>query len=109
MHNNDSYVHTIKTIVCNIANISFNSEEKTLIEEIVGRAKKPAKRRNYKITFDVLARLSAISRLEDRSDTAQLERFIKEGSERWESENLGKSEEYRRLIAEIQAELESED
>jgi hypothetical protein len=78
-------------------------------EATVGRPKKPAKRRSYKITFDVLARLNAVSRLEDRADTAQLERFIKEGCERWEAENPGKLDEYRRLVAEIQAELETED
>lgn len=80
-----------------------------MIDTTVGRPKKPAKRRSYKITFDVLARLNAVARLEDRSDTAQLERWIKEGCDRWESENPGKSEEYQRLVAEIQAELEADD
>lgn len=72
----------------------------------VGRPKKPARRRSYKITFDVLARLNAIARLEDRADTAQLERFIKEGADRWESENPEKMKSYNELVAEIQAELE---
>jgi hypothetical protein len=84
-------------------------ERNVMDETTVGRQKKPAKRRSYKITFDVLARLNAISRLEDRSDTSQLERWIKEGAARWEAENPGKSEEYQRLVAEIQAELEGEE
>lgn len=72
----------------------------------VGRPKKPAKRRNYKISFDVLARLQAIAQLEDRSDTAQLERFIREGAERWELENPAKALAYREKVSQIQAEME---
>lgn len=68
---------------------------------IVGRVKKPAKRQNYKITFDLLAGLKGVARLEDRSDTAQLERWIREGIERWKSENPTKVEELDGLIAEF--------
>lgn len=75
----------------------------------VGRPKKPAARRNYKIAFDLLARLSAIARLEDRSDTAQLERFIREGSDQWVLDNLNKLEAYQKLVDEIQAELLGDD
>lgn len=71
----------------------------------VGRPKKPAARRNYKIAFDTLARLSAIARLEDRSDTAQLERFIRSGADEWEAENPDKVEAYQALVNEIQGEL----
>ncbi|MBD1825493.1 hypothetical protein H6F51_23775 [Cyanobacteria bacterium FACHB-DQ100] len=73
----------------------------------VGRPKKLAKRRNYKISFDVLAKLQAIAQLEDRSDTAQLERFIREGAERWELENPGKASAYRDRTLKIQTELEN--
>jgi hypothetical protein len=72
----------------------------------VGRPKKPAKRRNYKISFDVLAKLQAIAQLEDRSDTAQLERFIKEGADLWELANPGKASDYKALFQRIQRELE---
>jgi hypothetical protein len=87
----------------------FNKGVLKMTEATVGRPKKPAKRRNYKITFDLLARLSAIARLEDRSDTAQLERWIREGSERWLVDNPGKGDEFNKLVSEIQAELEGED
>ncbi|MBD1843986.1 hypothetical protein H6F89_11360 [Cyanobacteria bacterium FACHB-63] len=75
----------------------------------VGRQKKPAKRVNYKINYELLARLKAISVLEDRSDTAQLERYIREGSDRWELENPTKLEEYRALVDRYQAEFSTED
>lgn len=75
----------------------------------VGRPKKPAARRNYKISFDVLARLSAISRLEDRSDTSQLERFIKEGADRWLIENPTKIDIYQKLVDELLSELKPDD
>ena len=75
----------------------------------VGRPKKPAARRNYKISFDVLARLSAISRLEDRSDTSQLERFIKEGSDRWMIDNPTKIDTYQKLVDELISDLNPEE
>ena len=75
----------------------------------VGRPKKPAARRNYKISFDVLARLSAIARLEDRSDTAQLERFIKIGAEQWMLDNPTKNDDYQQLVDSIEKEFTSED
>jgi hypothetical protein len=78
-----------------------------MVQVSVGRPKKPAKRRNYKISFDVLAKLQAIAKMEDRSDTAQLERFIKEGSERWEAENPNKQIEYKDLVKRIQSDLEA--
>lgn len=57
---------------------------------IVGRDKKLAKRQNYKISFELLAKLKGIARLEDRSDTAQLERWIREGADLWCAENPSK-------------------
>ncbi len=70
---------------------------------IVGRQKKPAKRQNYKISYSLLARLKGIAALEDRNDTAQLERWIREGSDRWCSENPSKLEELDRLVADFLA------
>lgn len=75
----------------------------------VGRPKKPAARRNYKINFEVLARLSAIARLEDRSDTAQLERFLKEGADRWALENPTKLDDFQKRSDEILSELNPDD
>ena len=75
----------------------------------VGRSKKPAARRNYKISFDVLARLSAIARLEDRSDTAQLERFIREGADRWILDNPTKVEVYQKTVDKIESDLNPND
>ncbi|MCU0552742.1 MAG: hypothetical protein MUC48_25715 [Leptolyngbya sp. Prado105] len=72
---------------------------------IVGRQKKPAKRVNYKISYELLARLKAISVIEDRSDTAQLERYIRESSDRWELENPEKIERYKALVDQFVAEL----
>jgi hypothetical protein len=74
----------------------------------VGRPKKPAAKRNYKINYDLLGQLGAIARLEDRSDTSQLERWIREGAERWVLENPEKAETYRKIAAEIQAAIEKE-
>jgi hypothetical protein len=67
-------------------------------QAIVGRAKKPAKRQNYKITYDLLAGLKGIAILEDRSDTAQLERWIREGVDLWRLENPSKVKELDELI-----------
>ncbi|MBW4444396.1 MAG: hypothetical protein KME10_24885 [Plectolyngbya sp. WJT66-NPBG17] len=72
---------------------------------VVGRQKKPAKRVNYKISYELLARLKAVSVIEDRSDTAQLERYIREGSDRWELENPAKLEEYKTLADRYLSEL----
>lgn len=69
----------------------------------VGRVKKPAKRQNYKISFDLLAGLKGIAQLEDRSDTAQLERWIREGIDRWRTENPSKSSDLDRRIADFLA------
>jgi len=73
----------------------------------MGRPKKAAARRNYKISFDVLSKLSVIARLEDRSDTAQLERFIKEGADKWEAQNPDKLEMYQALVDRWQSEMTS--
>jgi hypothetical protein len=78
-------------------------------EIIVGRPKKPAQRKNYKITSQLLARLNAIAVLEDRSETAQLERFIREGSERWEADNPQLKNEYQQLINQYLKKLEGGD
>lgn len=67
----------------------------------VGRAKKPAKRQNYKISYELLAGLKSIASLEDRSDTAQLERWIREGIDRWKQENPSKSAELEELITDF--------
>ncbi len=70
---------------------------------IVGRSKKPAKRQNYKISFDLLAGLKGVARLEDRSDTAQLERWIREGVDRWRLENPSQGQALDDLISEFLA------
>ncbi len=70
---------------------------------IVGRAKKPAKRQNYKISFDLLAGLKGVARLEDRSDTAQLERWIREGIEQWKRENPSEVKKLDLLVEEFLA------
>ena len=72
---------------------------------IVGRQKKPAKRVNYKISYDLLARLKAVSVLEDRSDTAQLERYIREGTDRWELNNPDKTDQYKALVEQFLSEM----
>lgn len=69
----------------------------------VGRAKKPAKRQNYKISYELLAGLKGIATLEYRSDTAQLEKWIKEGVERWKAENPSKTAELDKLMSEFLA------
>ncbi|XGV99760.1 MAG: hypothetical protein ACAF41_12585 [Leptolyngbya sp. BL-A-14] len=69
----------------------------------VGRAKKPAKRQNYKIAYDALAVLKGIAVLEDRSDTAQLERWIRESADRWRLENPAKVEQLDKLTADFLA------
>jgi hypothetical protein len=63
----------------------------------VGRKPKQAIRRNYKIAYDLLAKLSAVASIEDRNDTAQLERWIREGADRWLIDNPGKKEDFDRL------------
>jgi hypothetical protein len=70
-----------------------------MTENTVGRSKKPAKRQNYKISYELLAGLKGVASLEDRSDTAQLERWIREGIERWKTENPGKVEDLTALIS----------
>jgi predicted DNA binding protein len=75
---------------------------------IVGRPKKAAKQQNYKISFDLLARLRAISILEDRNDTAQVERWIREGSERWLVVNQDKTHQFNDLVAKYMADHEVE-
>ncbi|MBD1995210.1 hypothetical protein H6G00_01020 [Leptolyngbya sp. FACHB-541] len=70
-----------------------------MTEIIVGRAKKPAKRQNYKISYELLAGLKGVAILEDRSDTAQLERWIREGVDRWRLENPSKTEKLDELIS----------
>lgn len=69
-----------------------------MTQAIVGRPKKPAKRQNYKISYDLLASLKGVSILEDRSDTAQLERWIREGVDRWRTENPSKNKDLNELI-----------
>jgi hypothetical protein len=65
---------------------------------LMGRQKKAAKRRNYKISFDVLARLQAIAVIEDRTETAQLERAIRDMADTWEKSNPDKLERFSRLV-----------
>lgn len=75
----------------------------------LGRAKKPAKRQNYKISYDLLAGLKGVASLEDRSDTAQLERWIREGIDRWRSENPDKCDRLDSRISEFLANEVSEE
>jgi hypothetical protein len=65
---------------------------------LMGRQKKAAKRRNYKISFDVLARLQAIAAIEDRTETAQLERSIRDMADAWESANIEQLSRYNTLV-----------
>lgn len=69
------------------------------VQVIVGRSRKSAKRQNYKISYRLLAGLKGIATLEDRSDTAQLERWLKEGIERWRLENPSKEKELDALVS----------
>jgi hypothetical protein len=77
--------------------VLFNKES-LMTQATVGRPKKPAKRQNYKISFELLAGLKGVAILEDRSDTAQLERWIREGVDRWKSANPSKSKELDALM-----------
>lgn len=70
-----------------------------MTQAVVGRSKKPAKRQNYKISYSLLAGLKGVATLEDRSDTAQLERWIREGVDRWRLENPSKAGELDALIS----------
>jgi predicted transcriptional regulator len=77
---------------------------------LMGRQKKAAKRRNYKISFDVLARLQAIAVIEDRTETAQLERAIRDMADTWESANTEELSRYNSLVeAYLKAEGEVND
>jgi hypothetical protein len=76
---------------------------------LMGRQKKAAKRRNYKISFDVLARLQAIAVIEDRTETAQLERAIRDMADAWESANTEQLLRYNGLVEEyLKAEGETD-
>ena len=70
-----------------------------MTQAVVGRAKKPAKRQNYKISYELLAGLKGVAILEDRSDTAQLERWIREGIDRWRLENPSQIEKLDELMS----------
>lgn len=109
IHKKNSFVYMLLVFICIGSRYGVQWGKFKITEAAVGRPRKPAKRRNYKITFDLLARLSAIARLEDRSDTAQLERFIREGAERWESENPAKAAQYQELVEEFLEEMDVED
>jgi hypothetical protein len=80
-----------------------------MTQAIVGRSKKPAKRQNYKISYSLLAGLKGVAILEDRSDTAQLERWLREGIDRWRLANPTKTEELDALISNFLAAERAED
>lgn len=74
---------------------------------LVGRKKKLAKRRNYKIDNETLARLQAIALIEDRAETAQLERAIREMADRWELDNPAQAERYKSLVRHFLSAIET--
>jgi len=76
---------------------------------VVGRPKKPAKRVNFNLAFDLLATLKAIATIEDRSDTAQLERALRGWAEQWEASHPERVAEFKSLKATLLKDMESSD
>ncbi len=78
-------------------------------EETMARAKKPAKRVNYNVSLELLAGLNTVAKFEHRTDTAQLEIFIREGLDKWLAEHPDLINEYEQEKEHRKSYLEGSD